>query len=282
MLYNGNMILTIDIGGTKTLLALFSKSGICTKRLKFETPSNSEKFIELLQTNLSKFIPKLSRKHVKAVTIAIPGVITRDHDKRSFTFGNLNWPKDIDLVSPIKSFFHVPIFFANDANLATIYEANRRGRKNGKTIYLTFSTGIGGGIAENGKLLYSSETFEPGHVKYRFNGKNLEWEDIASAKAIVAAYKCNLLKEISLTNKNRKDIVERLSLGLIDIINKEQPDTIVIGGPLGLIFDKLEEPLIELIKSSTDTKPPKFKKATKPTESVIYGGYSYSILKSRQ
>lgn len=282
MVYNGIMFLTIDIGGTKTLISLFSKSGICTRRLKFKTSQNPETFAKDLEKNLTKCIPTFSRKYVKAITVAVPGVIDRSHDKHQFTFGNLNWPKDINLASPIKNIFHVPIFFANDANLATLYEANRRGRKIGKSIYLTFSTGIGGGIATDGKLLHASESFEPGHVKYTFKRKKLEWEDIASAKAIVSAYKCELLKEINLNEKNTKDIVERVSIGLIDIIESEHPDTIIIGGPLALIFDKLEAPLTDYLKSHTEVKLPKIKKAFKPTESVIYGGYAYSKIKSKE
>lgn len=282
MVYNRNMFLVIDIGGTKTLIALFSKKGICTKKLKFKTSPDSKAFTDTLQTNLGKFMPAFSRKHVKAVTVAIPGTIDRSHDKHSFTFGNLKWPKDIDLATPIKNLFHTPIFFANDANLATLYEANRRGRKEGKTIYLTFSTGIGGGIAQDGKLLHVSELFEPGHIEYRFKGKKKEWEDIASAKAIVAAYKCELIKDIALTKSNLSDIVERLSLGLTDIINNEHPDTLIIGGPLALSFDKLEAPLLDYLKSHINGALPKLKKAARPTESVIYGGYVYSKLKSKE
>ena len=271
--YNGTMFLAIDIGGTKTLLALFSSHGLCLKRLKYKTASSQETFVKNLQENLQSFIPAFLRRHIKAITVAIPGVIKKESNSYSFKFGNLSWP-NIDLVSPIKQLFDVKIFFLNDASLATLYEASRLKQDSLKTIYLTFSTGIGGGIFQNGKLQKASETFEPGHVKYSFNGQRLEWEDIASAKAINTFYNTTI-NFLSIDALTLDDLIARLSLGLLDIINAESPDSIIIGGPLALRFDDFAEPLTTHLRSLTD-RPINLIKAHRPTESVIYGAYLYS------
>lgn len=296
------MFLSIDIGGTKTLLALFSHCGLCLKRQKFATSPSAEQFLSDLKTNLKLLIDSSRlRKSVKAITVAIPGVVRIEQDFCSFKFGNLPW-QNIDLLTPIKDLFNCKVFFANDANLATLYEASRVGRKSGKSIYLTFSTGIGGGIAENGSLLEKSALFEPGHEKYLFKGKSLEWEDIASAKTLAEVYR-SPLSSLELTSETLTDLVARLSLGLLDIIETEDPETIIIGGPLGYIFKKLKKALLPALKTALETqisrpdaskatKPtrtpsetsralervlvPKFKRARRPTESVIYGAYLYS------
>lgn len=265
------MYLAIDIGGTKTLLALFSNHGLCLKRLKFPTDKNPHAFEKTLSSYLQTLLPKASsRRRVRAITVAIPGIVETELNSYSFKFGNLDWPH-IDLITPIKNLFNAKIFFINDANLATFYEASRLDRKSGKTIYLTFSTGIGGGIAKNGELLKSSDTFEPGHVKYSFRNAYAEWEDIASAKAIIEAYKVPALQNLALDNANLKDLIARLSLGLLDIIKHESPDVIIIGGPLAFLFKEIKKPLSETLPAQI-----KLKKAHRPTDSTIYGAYLYA------
>lgn len=269
------MYLAIDIGGTKTLLALFSSNGLCLKRFKFPTEKDPKTFEKKLFANLQAFMPKEStRRKIRAITVAVPGVVSFESNCYSFKLGNLDWPK-IDLVTPIKNLFSAKISFVNDASLATLYEASLSNHKQGRSIYLTFSTGIGGGIAENGKLLKSSETFEPGHTKYIFNGSKQEWEDIASAKALIETYKVPSLQKLTLDESRLDDLIARLSLGLSDIIKSESPDTIIIGGPLAFLFRKTKKPLLDSLSSSS-SKPIRLEKARRPTESTIYGAYLYA------
>lgn len=270
------MYLAIDIGGTKTLLALFSPHGLCLKRLKFETTSSPAAYTKSLYEHLRAFLPHdFCRRHIRAVTVAIPGVVKIGPNSCSFKFGNLDWPH-IDLIPPIKKLFDAKIFFANDANLATLYEATRPLRKKGKSVYLTFSTGIGGGIAKNGKLLKTSDAFEPGHVKYTYQNTSKEWEDLASAKALIEAYQIPALQDLVLDDLHLEDLIARLSLGLLDIIDQESPETIIIGGPLAFLFKKFKKPLLESLKTSIKTEHLRLLKARRPTESVIYGAYLYS------
>ncbi|MBQ3275223.1 ROK family protein [Candidatus Saccharibacteria bacterium] len=268
------MFLCIDIGGTKTLLALFSRCGVCLRRLKFKTSPSAETFLSTLEKNLKSFLPEKTRQKLLATTVAIPGVIKVEKNAYSFEFGNLEW-KNIDLLSPLKELLNGKVFFVNDASLATLYETTRLGRKHGKSVYLTFSTGIGGGVSENGFLLPASDTFEPGHVKYEFNHKTLEWEDIASAKTLSEVYH-SPLKELRLNDDIESDLVRRLSLGLLDIIEREDPDKIIVGGPLGFILKKIKRPLLNSLRTSVEVDMPKFRRARRPTESVIYGGFLYS------
>ena len=93
-----------------------------------------------------------------------PGIVQKNCSVR---FGNRDWGT-FSLVDTLQGIFSCPIYFENDGNLAAIYESHRLP---GKTVFLTFSTGIGGGIAERGHLLPESDEFEPGDKIYTFNGK---------------------------------------------------------------------------------------------------------------
>lgn len=251
------MYLSIDIGGTKTLIALFSKRGRVLRRRKFKTAQGYKTFIQELEGNLNEF----SRRKIKSVTVAIPGTVQKNY---SVKFGNRKWD-NIDLIGSLKKLFDCPIWFENDANLAALYESYRLP---GKTIFLTFSTGIGGGIAEKNHILPESSKFEPGHKKYWYDGRVREWEDIASANAIENYYHVD--KATDLRKKSvMEEVAKRISLGLDDIVKEYRPDTIVLGGPMGRIFKLYAEYL------PTDLGV-KFRRPRRPNESVIYGCYLYA------
>lgn len=256
------MYLAIDIGGTKTLIALFSKRGRVVRRQKFKTAQGSKTFVQELKDNLEPF----KKDKIKCLVVAIPGVVQKNY---SVKFGNRNW-RDFDLINPLKDLFKCPIYFENDASLAALYESYRLP---GKTVFLTFSTGIGGGIAKDNQILAESSGFEPGHTIYHFDGKDKEWEDIAAASAIENSYHVD--RATSLREKPiLKDIAARIYLGLPDIVKKYQPDTIILGGPLGKIF-KLYEPYLP------HDLEVKFRRPRRPTESVIYGCYLLAKQKER-
>ena len=258
------MYLSVDIGGTKTLIALFSRRGRVIRRRKFKTAQGKERFLRELVANLSDFRKPL----VRAVTVAVPGYIKFGQKNCSVKFGNREWGW-FDLETPIKSLFSCPVYFENDANLASMYESKRL---RGKTVFLTFSTGIGGGVAENGKLLEVGE-FEPGHAMYWYDGKIKEWEDIAAASALEKAYHVNYATDLR-KKVIMQDVAERVYLGLPDIIKKYHPDTIVLGGPLGKIFKLYSK----YLPSDLGVK---FRRPKRPNESVIYGCYLYARQKGR-
>lgn len=256
------MYLSIDIGGTKTLIALFSRRGRVLRRKKFRTAQGYRTFVSDLVENMSSF----KRFKIKSVVVAVPGVVQKNY---SVSFGNRSW-SDIDLITPIKSVFDCPVYFENDANLATLFEAYQLP---GRTVFLTFSTGIGGGIAEKNHILPESSQMEPGHVKYSYNGKTKEWEDIAAASAIENAYHVewatNLRGQVIM-----KDIAGRIALGLPDIVKQYSPDTIILGGPMGKIFKLYAKYLPDL--------GIKYRRPKRPNESVIYGCYLYAKQKERE
>ena len=160
--------------------------------------------------------------------------------------------------------FDCPIYFENDANLATLYESSFYA---GRVVFLTFSTGIGGGIAEKGKLLPESSKFEPGHKVYTHNEKKAEWEDIAAASALERYYHVDQATELR-KKKIMIDAANRIALGLPNIIDKYHPNVIIIGGPMGKIFKRFYKYLPNL--------GVKYRRPKRPLESVIYGCYLFS------
>lgn len=251
------MYLCIDIGGTKTLIALFSRRGRVLRRVKFKTAQGSKTFLRELGDHLEDF----SKYKIRTIVVAIPGAVQKNYSVR---FGNRDWG-DIDIISYIKKLFDCPIHFENDASLAALYEGYRLP---GKTVFLTFSTGIGGGIVAKNRILPESSQFEPGHKLYWYNGRMKEWEDIAASSALEKTYHVNYAT--SLRGKEvMQEVAERVYLGIPDIVKKYHPDTIILGGPLGKIFKLYSK----YLPSDSGVK---FRRPKRPNESVIYGCYLYA------
>lgn len=252
------MYLGIDIGGTKTLIALFSKRGRIIKRKKFRTPHGSRTFLQKLVAELEPF----KKYKVRRIVVAIPGAVQNNCSVR---LGNRHAWGYIDVYTPIKKLFNCPIWLENDASLAALYEAHNLP---GKVAFLTFSTGIGGGLVEKNQILPESKGFEPGHIQYTYNDQTKEWEDIAAASAIGSFYHVD--RATDLRGKDTlRDIANRMSLGLPSIIEEHHPDIIIIGGPMGKIF-RLYEPYLPKDLGV------KLRRPKRPTESAIYGCYLYA------
>lgn len=250
------MYLAVDIGGTKTLIALFNRRGRVIRRLKFKTSWQKERFLRELSAALAHF----SKFKVVAVIVAVPGIVQKNCSVR---FGNRDWG-NFALADVFKPIFDCPIYFENDANLAAAYESYRLP---GKTVFLTFSTGIGGGIAERGKILTESDEFEPGHKIYSFNNKSAEWEDIAACSALERAFHVD--SATSLRGKKiMEQIAERVYLGIPDIISRYEPNNIILGGPLGKIFN-------QYAKYLPKNEGVRYRRPRRPCESVIYGCYLF-------
>ena len=256
------MYLAIDIGATKTLIALFSQRGRVVRRVKFPTAQGYKTFLSDLSRHLSGF----QKYPISSIVVAVPGVVQKNY---TVSFGNRNWG-EIDLGTPIKSLFSCPLYFENDANLAALYEGHSLA---GRAVFLTFSTGIGGGVTDDGRLL-ADVTFEPGHKKYLYNGKTKEWEDIAAASAIGKHYHVD-----NATDLRKKgilqDIADRIYLGLPDIVEEFHPKVIILGGPMGKVF-RLYSKYLPKIPGVRYVRP------KRPLESVIYGCYIYARQKERE
>lgn len=265
------MYLCIDIGGTKTIIALVSTSGEILHSVKFATLLDQNAFYaNLLQQIRANFV----LSGVKAISIAMPGVIKRNV---AVWLGNLPW-RNFDIAKMLRAdLLNVPVYVENDANLAALAEARLC---KGRTVYLTFSTGIGGGIVEDGQLVKRYADFEPGHTEFSYNGKNLEWEDIAAASAINKKY--GLLVSDIHDQDMWEEITKRILLGLIPLSTSLKPDRIIFGGPLGLMLPTYRRQLRKELsaKIPEKQKTPRLHIAKYGHLSVIYGCYYYAKSKN--
>lgn len=264
------MYLSIDVGGTKTLMTLFSADGELKDSKKFPTPKTYAEFAQELASSVAEF---LSGHHTpKACAIAMPGVLDREAGVAKH-FGNLDWV-DVPIVSDLAKVINCPIYIENDAKMAALAAADQVKELYSRVLYVTVSTGIGLGMVVDGKLDYSVHDAGGRGMMMEHDGKIQAWEEFASGKAIVAKF-----------GKRASDIEDpvdwyviarNLAVGLIDLSISLNPEVIMFGGGVGAHLPKYQQQLyteMEIYMSKMVDRLPQLIQAEHPEEAVAYGGY---------
>jgi len=257
--------LGIDIGGTKTLIAVFDEKGQILNRQKFLTAKKYDQFLDDLKINLVDF--DLSK--IAKCAVSIPGLI--DRSKGSIVaLGNLGW-KNALIRSDLEKILKVDVRIEHDSCLGGLYEARMLDKKYHKVLYITISTGIGTGLIIDDQIDKDFTNSESGQMIIDHNGKMTKWELFASGSAIV--------REFGLHASDIKDeriwkiIAKNISVGLLELMAIIQPDVIIFSGGVGNYFEKFKIPLMEELEKYKNPliTVPKIIRASRPDDSVIYG-----------
>lgn len=258
------MYLAIDVGGTKTLLATFSARGRLQNSVRFPTDPDQHRW---LITVLEHLKTEFDLSHTQAAAIALPGPV---QNNKPVFYGNLPWGS-YDIGEEVSRILKIPVTVANDARTSALAEGRRF--RTGRSLFITLSTGIGVGVVNRGKLDPEFTTYEPGHAKFNWQGKTLEWEDIASAKAVSTLYKRPV---DTITNADHwDDIADRIAIGLAPVVSATRPTRIIFGGPLGEMLPRYRERLREAIKlnHAPPVRVPRMINTKHGADSVLYGCY---------
>lgn len=265
------MLVTVDTGGTKTLVTSFEHDGTRGELIKFPTPQHEAEYVALLRDTLQQ---AYGDKPVELVVIALPGIIKKGV---AVWCNNLGW-KNFDAASALAGVLgDAPVVIENDANLAGLAETRLIEPVPTSVLYVTISTGIGTGVITNGMIDPGLRYSEGGRSLVEFDGVVREWESFASGKAIHATY--GMYARDIKKPRIWREIADRISRGFLAIIPFIQPDMIIIGGSIGTYFDEYSEQLTALLqeKLPPHIPCPIVQPAAHPEEAVIYGCYYYAL-----
>lgn len=265
------MIVTVDTGGTKTLVSSFNQKGEMQETIRFLTPKNQDEYVELLRSTLQK---NYGKADVEALVIALPGIVKNGV---ALWCNNLKWKN----FNAQKAFEHalgnIPVLIENDANLAGLAEARSLDVISSSVLYVTISTGIGTGIITNGRIDPGLRLSEGGRALVEFDGEIREWESFASGQAIHEMYG-KYARDIT-DGRTWYQIANRIARGFLAMIPIIQPEVVIIGGSIGTYFTKYSRQLEAILqeKLPPHIPCPRLTSAIHPEEAVIYGGYYYAI-----
>lgn len=260
----------VDIGGTKTAIAIVDETGKIADQVKIQTNTTArpEAVIEQINGEIDQLIQSdnIPVHQLQGIGIGAPGPLDVNKGKITSPPNLPNW-KDVSIVEMIEDYFRLPVRLENDANAATIAEDwIGAGSPYRDFVYVTVSTGIGAGIISDGKLLtgQSGNAGDIGHtvVDPSFGrctcGQEGCLEVVASGTAIARHGSFIMKKELTtqevfdLYEKGEPKIVslitkvfKRLGAGCVSLINTLDTEAIIIGGGVSNVgaplFDTLQD-----------------------------------------
>jgi len=191
-------VLVIDIGGTKIAAAVVSWGGVVLSRARGFTPDSADE-VELVDAAEAVARQALAQTDVlltstEAVGVSCAGIIDT---KNGVVVYSPNVPslRHTSLRGLLSQRFGMPVRMANDATMAALGEWEYGlHRSVADLVYVTVSTGIGGGIISGGHLLEGAcgAAGEVGHMTIDVNGPACAcgrygcWESLASGSALAA------------------------------------------------------------------------------------------------
>jgi glucokinase len=286
--YTGQpLALCVDLGGTKTLSAAVTPGGQVIARDLCPTPTAAgvDSVMRAAVDSLRRVFVQagLSAPDAVAVGLAMPGI---SDPEKGIVYSSPNLPDwhNVPVAAIFREEFKLPSFVINDANAAAfgeLYYGAARGV--GDFVYVTISTGIGGGIVAGGKLYTGSVGLagELGHMTVLDDGPDCPcgskgcWEMMASGTALgrearrrisdgevstILAMAGGDIERVTAVEVHRAyrqgdllaiELVKRaayyLGVGLANIVNIFNPEMVVVGGGLMAFGEALLGPAREMV-----------------------------------
>jgi glucokinase len=241
------VILAIDIGGTKFTLAAFDGPRIVRIESRATDATGGR---EWMIGQLEQIISSWRDLSFERCGIGFGGPVDFAAQRVVLSTHVGGW-RDFDLCGFVGDLLHAPVVMDNDANVGAIGEAEfGAGQGCSPLFYVTLSTGIGGGIYENGRIWRGADSYggEIGHLTVRPGGP----ECLCGARGCFERMCCGLwlardygkpAKELMQDPVFVERYVVDLALGLKAAVMLLNPQRIVIGGGISKAGDRLFVPL---------------------------------------
>lgn len=268
------MKIGIDIGGSHIGIGLVDSNGsILLKEEEFikdktNIKENIERFI------IEKTVNMAQMYDIESIGIAVPGTVSKGRIIKAVNLGLQNYELGAILSDNLlKNGFKIKIKLKNDAKCAALAEQKYGELLNyDNSVFLCIGTGIGSAVIYNGKLLEPKEVpgFEFSHTIIHKNGRlcNCGKRGCFETYASLKRFKEKIIKEFNLSSFDGEYIrsfirqnsenstlkymlnnyIEDLSIGISNIINIFEPESIILGGSFvfyeEIFLAKLKEKLL--------------------------------------
>ena len=259
----------IDVGGTNIRIAIVDEDGNLYDVIKQSTKAKN---IEGLKAQILELISlvDLKKYNVCGIGIGVPGPVKPDGTV--IYIPNLNISESFNLKEMIEKETNLPVYVGNDANVAGLAEAFVGNGKGYNVVqYITMSTGIGGGLIINKKMITGANGLaqEIGSMIVKNGGRApsiykakgcIEGEasgTMLSLNAVVLGLDCQNAGDVfRLASEGnvvafslKEEFVSNIAAFIGSIVAYMEPDIFVLGG--GLMKSK-DYFLDEVIKKVDD------------------------------
>ena len=262
------MLAGIDLGGTQVRVALARSDGRLVASIKTKTSllGTPQGLVDWASSEIDRH---RGREKVRSITIAAPGPIDV---KRGVLVNppNLPW-QNVPLAAMLGRATGAKVQLANDADMAGLGEFHHgAGRGTRNMVYITWSTGVGGGLIIDGKLHRGGHgtAGEVGHMIIDPDGPldNCGQRGCLEAMAGGASLAretghpaAELFRAAARGDRHAGMVVERaaryMGLALISLTNALDPELFVMGGGVTRSWALVQPTMLETLKSSPFIKP---------------------------
>jgi glucokinase len=187
-------VVAVDLGATRTRVAHIDDRGTVVGKRELPTPSEGSD-PSLLLGFLYDLIHGQAGQ-AEAIGLSVAGPVDR-HQGMLKNPPNMPF-RDVPLTGPLSREFGIPVYLINDCHAGILGEMEfGRGKGKRDVVYITISTGIGGGVLSAGRILLGRDgnAAEIGHFHvddvYALPcgcGNSGHWEGYASGRFIPAFF----------------------------------------------------------------------------------------------
>jgi len=265
-------VIGIDLGGTNVRVAKVSASGEIFQVLT--SPSYANDGPEKVVANIIELIEKIENwEECVGIGIGVPGPV--DTIRGVMTMAtNLKGFENYPLAKVLTDKFGKPTFLDNDANVAGLAEALLGAGKNHPIVYyITQSTGVGGALIVNGRLVSGRNGYagEIGNIILTREGEKINHlnvgasENLFSGLALVKQAQAQLDPNITSAkaifdmakegNQTAQAIIDEMAFNFASmasaIAHVVDPHIFIVGGGVSkssdMYFDKVVENYNKLV-----------------------------------
>lgn len=225
----------LDIGGTKLLVASADEHGAILQRTQERTPYDLDEGLALLKTMIERVT---NGKPITAIGVAIGGPL----DWKSGIVSPLHQPqwREVPLKQIMESAYGCPLYVDVDTNVAALGEFTFGGESVNRLLYITLSTGMGGGFLIDGQIYRGMRGAHPeiGHqaIAYRCSNPERIVCECGAGDCLEALISGNGIRRIfhktaeQLNDQEWQEVAYNLGQGLRNLATIYLPEVIVLGG----------------------------------------------------
>jgi len=295
-----SVVIAVDLGGTQIRAARFTSDHAMAARVALPTEAGVSRIISAIE----RVWPSDPQDKVLAVALGAPGPVNFERGVVRFAPNLPGWD-NVPLRAMLQEALGVKVFVANDADIAALGELRfGAGRGVRHMIYMTISTGIGGGIIIDGRLFTGGHGLggEIGHMTIEPFGRQCSCgnigclETLASGTAIarrarerIAGGEPSAL--LAMVGEDVARITARdvnaaaqagdalaidvfreagtyLGVAIVDLMFLFNPTLFVLGGSVTLAGDFLFEPMQDVIRARA---PQPYREVTRVVRAELGG-----------
>ena len=240
----GRWAVGVDLGGTKTIVALVSDGGkILRKRLLSTNASAGPDRVKKILVAAVKGLMEKADGPPEGVGVGVAGQVDAESGRGTFA-PNLGWLEE-PFREDLEKELGLSVWVTNDVRAATwgewLYGA---GRGCNDLICLFVGTGIGGGVVSGGRVLTgcSNTAGELGHITVDLNGPSCRCGNRGCLEALAGGWAiAQQAREWATSDPEAGDLVLKMVEGQTERITaKVTADAAKAGDPLALsLFERV-------------------------------------------